>query len=118
MVHGKIGADLTLATHKPITCDSVFIIFLPERHHVLLEFVQTGSETPNIGFAGWVSDDGLAMKVERIYYGNSKEINVNEGACKFFFDGMIMDSMMCGSMYERNDKRYVSVVEFKARKSE
>jgi hypothetical protein len=81
----------------------------------MLHFAQKEAhQTPILGFAGRLENDGIMMQVEHVYFESGQPTTVSVGWCKFFFKRRKMDSIFCGIKVEETSRRTTAVVVFKA----
>lgn len=113
IAEGEFGTDLTKRQSR-FFCDSAVVAFFDKsRQHLLIQFMETKSETTSIvGFGGFLQAEGKAMNVSRVYLGQDL-FHVTEGECIFFFDQGPPFSIACGAPIDRGRRRTVAIVSFK-----
>jgi len=111
---GQIGEDLTKRQSR-FFCDSAVIAFFDNNNqHIMVQFAESKSHNNiQVGFAGIMSEDGQILNVNSVYLG-SKQVQVSEGYCKFFFKNKHMSGIGCGAPVDEGDRRTVLVIEFNA----
>ena len=114
VAEGNIGDDLTKRQSR-FYCDSAVITFFDQKSgHVMVQFSEfKAHNNAQLGFAGFMKEDGQIMDVSNVYLDN-RQIQVAEGYCKFFFKNKQMDSIACGSAIDEGGRRTVPVIVFTA----
>ena len=114
IAEGNIGEDLTKRQSR-FYCDSAVISFFDHKNeHVMVQFAESKSHNnTQLGFAGFMNEDGQIMDVNTVYLGD-KQVQVSAGNCKFFFKNKHMDSIGCAAPIDEGSRRTVPVVGFTA----
>lgn len=114
IAEGAMGSDLTKRRSR-FFCDSAVMEFFDHRNqHIMVQFAKSKSDIgTQIGFAGIMQNNGRIMLVSHVYLG-TRRIDVTQGECKFIFQNEHMHDIVCGAPMDKNNRRTVAVVVFKA----
>ena len=110
---GPIGSNLTNRQSR-FFCDTAVIIFLDKnKKHIQINFSQKESRHNQIlGFAGRIDDEGIMLKLERVYLTPGIPTTVSDGWCKFFFKKPRLTSIFCGMKVDEVGRRTTAMVVF------
>jgi hypothetical protein len=114
IAEGQIGEDLTQRQSR-FFCNAAVMNTIPNRPgQALVQFTQREAHRVNIlGFAGTLVP-GDMMSVQRIYFTPSQPTTIQEGVCKFFYQGHRLTSIFCGGKVDEGQRRTVALVVFTA----
>jgi hypothetical protein len=110
---GQVGTDLTKRQSRYF-CDTVVIgTFNDSKAHLLIQFLQKGSQHGEIrGFGGLLGDDNI-LRVKNLYLEKGMPpVSASDGYCKFFERKAELGSMMCAAMVDEQGRRTVAIVAF------
>lgn len=83
---------------------------------LLMQFAEKKAMHGSILAFGGRMDTPATMNVERVYFEPGSATQVDDGICKFFFDGrQKVTSVMCAAKVDESGRRTVQVVVFKAK---
>lgn len=111
---GPVGTDLT-GRHVRFFCDSLVMSEMGDGK-LLMQFAEKKAMHGSILAFGGRMDTPATMNVERVYFEPGNPTQVDDGICKFFFDGrQKVTSVMCAAKVDESGRRTVQVVVFKAK---
>lgn len=115
IAEGAITEDLSKRRSR-FFCDAAVIKFFSDNpNHVMVQFAESKSQySQPLGFAGLMEEGGQILDVSKVYLHPGEASPVVSGACKFFFNGKHMQSIVCGSRVEADNRAIAPVVVFTA----
>jgi hypothetical protein len=110
---GPLGTDPTKQGAR-FFCDSAVVTFFDDsKDHVAVQFAQKESrQSPILGFAGHLGDDGNMMHVDTVYLVPGQATTVNDGSCKFFYSYLQLSGIVCSMNLKEPGQRTRAIVSF------
>ena len=110
---GPIGSDLTKRQSRFYCNAAVIAYFDKNRKHLQINFTQKESMHNQIlGFSGWLEENGIMLKLSKVYLNPGKSTTVSDGWCKFFLSGANLKSIFCGMSADEAGRRTTAMVIF------